>query len=192
MKKYGLLSVLLLTACGTVFSGTTQDISIDSNIRDVSVFIDGAFVCSTPCVFPAERASGSIAIVGKKMGYKDIGISLKSQINPVAIGNLFFVYSWTTDLIDGAAWKYRQDGVYLNMEPIRYNYYSEQQKFKSDSQIRRFSLFNYPQLKIEASAGISGEYIKSLSALTNMPNQVLITKINSADNEVSLAHSLVK
>ncbi len=88
MKKiYLITGVLSLAGCGTVFSGTSQDISFDSNVKEVSVYIDGAFACKTPCVYPAERASGSISIVGKKEGYEDLGMALKTQINPAAEGS---------------------------------------------------------------------------------------------------------
>lgn len=191
MKKILLLPVLFLVGCGTVFSGTTQDISIDSNVDNVSVYINGAFVCKTPCVYPLDRESGSVSIVGKKEGYEDIGIAMKSKINPVALGNLISVYSWTTDLIDGAAWKYKQNGVYLNLEKKNMKR-AELLKFRKDSEIRRFTLFNFDELQLEASKKESGEYMTALSHLTGIREQTLMKKIEKSDKEVDLAESLVK
>lgn len=190
MKKVFLLSVLLLGACGTVFSGTTQDISIDSNVDNVSVYVNGAFVCKTPCIYPLDRESGSVSIVGKKEGYEDMGIALKSKMNPVAWGNLIFVYSWTTDIIDGAAWKYKQNGVYLNMEKKNMKR-AELIQFKKDSEIRRFALFNFDELQLEASKKESGEYITALAQLTGMQERTLIKKIEKSAKEPDLAKSLV-
>lgn len=191
MKKFLLLPVLFLVGCGTVFSGTTQDISIDSNVDNVSVYINGAFVCKTPCVYPLDRESGSVSIVGKKEGYEDIGIAMKSKINPVALGNLISVYSWTTDLIDGAAWKYKQNGVYLNLEKKNMKR-AELLKFRKDSEIRRFTLFNFDALQLEASKKESGEYMTALSHLTGINEQTLMKKIEKSDKEVDFAESLVK
>lgn len=191
MKKIiCLLSLLGIAGCGTVFSGSTQDISIDSNVKDVKVYIDGAFVCNTPCVYPVERASGSISVVGKKAGYEDVGMAVKTKINPVAWGNLIMPYSWTTDIVSGSAWKYRQDGVYLNMEKENMKR-AEAEIFKKESEIRRFALFNYADLKIEASKKIAGENIKALSSLTNLSEDVLMNKINNTYGEIALADSVI-
>lgn len=191
MKKILLLPVLFLVGCGTVFSGTTQDISINSNVDNVSVYINGGFVCKTPCIYPLDRESGSVSIVGKKEGYEDVGMALKSKMNPVAWGNLIFVYSWTTDLIDGAAWKYKQNGVYLNLEKKNMKR-AELLKFRKDSEIRRFTLFNFDELQLEASKKEAGEYMTALSHLTGIREQTLMKKIEKSDKEVDLAESLVK
>jgi len=191
MKKiYLITTALTLAGCGTVFSGTSQDISFDSNVKEVSIYIDGAFACKTPCVYPAERASGSISIVGKKEGYEDLGMALKTQINPTAVGNITFIYSWTTDLVDGAAWKYRQDGVYLNMEKKKMTR-AEKEEFHRSSQIKRFVLFNYPDLKNEAfSDDFNGQYLQSLSELSRKTPQNLSTQIKLSQNEIDCANIL--
>lgn len=190
MKKgFALLLVAAASGCGTVFSGTTQDISIDSNVEDVSVYIDGAFACKTPCVYPVERASGSISIVGKKKGYEDVGIAVKTKMNPVAWGNLTSAYSWTTDLVGGAAWKYRQDGVYLNMEKIGLSV-AEIKNKRKETLVRRFVLFNYEDLKLEAARGQAGESIKALAELTGNKADKLIPIIKETYDEVKLAHKL--
>ncbi len=71
MKKLGLFSVLMLAACGTLFSGTDQDVSFDSNVKGVKIYADGMEICRTPCVFPLERKSASSVIMAKKEGYDD-------------------------------------------------------------------------------------------------------------------------
>lgn len=190
MKKsyLSILGVLAVAGCGTVFSGSTQDISIDSNVKDVKIYIDGAYACNTPCVYPVERASGSISIVGKKEGYEDVGIAVKSKINPVAWGNLIMPYSWTTDIVSGSAWKYRQDGVYLEMEKEKRTK-TAANIFTGDSETRRFALFNYGNLKAEATQG-GGEYMTALSELTGKSQLELKEIINNTKGEVALAHKL--
>lgn len=191
MKKCGLiLSIYCLASCATIISGTTQDLSIDSNISEVSIYANDSFVCKTPCVFPAERASGSLTLIGKKEGYKDLAVNIKAKMNPVAFINFVFIYSWTTDFYDGAAWRYNKDSIYLNMKKENMTT-AEIEQFNKNTEIRRFSLFNYPDLKIEASSGIEGEYIKNLSVLTNQTEGSLISKINQAPNETSLIKLLL-
>lgn len=55
MKKFVLISLLMLSACGTLFSGTEQDIRFDANVKETRIFIDGTEVCKTPCVYPLEK-----------------------------------------------------------------------------------------------------------------------------------------
>lgn len=184
MRKFYLLPLFFVAACGTIFSGTSQDINFDSNVKGVSVYIDGAFVCKTPCIYSVSRASGSIAVTGKKDGYEDVGMSIKSKLNPTAFTNLSSVYSWTTDLLSGGAWKYSRDGVYFDMEKEKMT-----KAERVDVAIRRFALFSYGELKAEA-AGKNGEYMAALSELSGKNQSELSSIINETFGEVALAHKL--
>ena len=55
--------------------------------------------------------------------------------------------------------------------------HAELSQIKRDISIRRFSLINYNELKIEAASNKSGEYIKSLASISNKPEKELITTI---------------
>ena len=70
MRRYLILAVLLLDGCGTIFSGSTQDISFDADTDSVAVYVDGAFICKTPCSYPLERQSEGSRIIGKKRGLR--------------------------------------------------------------------------------------------------------------------------
>jgi hypothetical protein len=86
-------------------------------------------------------------------------------------------------------WKYTQDGVYINMEPKNMKK-AEALQFKQESQIRHFSLLNYPELKIEAAGNKQGEYIESLAVMSATNPQNLKLVINNSKDEVDLAHKL--
>ena len=64
MRKLAFLPVLALTltACGTVFNGSSQDIRFDSNIKGVQIMIDGLRICKTPCTYTLERRSSPLTI----------------------------------------------------------------------------------------------------------------------------------
>ena len=57
MKKLSILAVLALTACGTIFNGSSQDMSFDSNVKGVEIFINGMKACSTPCIYTIDRSA---------------------------------------------------------------------------------------------------------------------------------------
>ena len=190
MKKLIILSTILLTACGTVFNGSSQDIKFDSNVQGVEVYINGMRACKTPCVYPIERHSSTIVVMAKKPGYQTQQTIIKSELSGVAILNLTFWPSWLTDVATGGMWKYSRDGIYIEMEGgqqqiNRYGRYSQ-----NDKQIRRFALYNYQNIKNEAISNQSGEYIKTLATLSGKDEKTLIEMANLSTNEVNLAHAL--
>ncbi len=188
MKKTVILSCLMLTACGTIFSGTGQEINFDSNEKGVEVFIDGVRACSTPCTYEVDRSISDLDIVAKKKGFRNQQITLRSNFNKMAVLNLTFLTSWTTDLAFGGVWEYKRNNVYIDMEKL------SRQNASLDNglapKIRRFALFGFDEMKMEAAKNTSGEYISSLAAITKKDDAELIALINQTSNEVELAHKL--
>ena len=181
---------LSLSACGTIFSGSVQNINFNSNVKNVKVYANGALICSTmPCRADIDRGSSALTIIAKAEGYEDNIMQIKTKINTVSWGNLLSAYSWTTDFATSSMWKYTQDGVYINMEPKNMKK-AEVETFTKDSKTRYFSLLNYPELKIEATSKSKGEYITSLSEISNKDTQIITNIINDSNNEVELAHNL--
>lgn len=84
MKKFLLLGALALSACGTLFSGTTQEVTFDSSVPDTKVYIDGMEICNTPCKTTIDRSADAIQLVAKKKGYKDRVMTLRSTVNRTA------------------------------------------------------------------------------------------------------------
>lgn len=189
-KKLTFPFLLLLAACGTIVGGTSQDISFDSNIKGVKIFIDGVEVCKTPCVYPMDRQSSSAVVQAKKTGYEDKQIVLRSGINRTSFLNLTFWPSWLTDVATGGIWQYNSNGVYVDTEKSTTKR-SELRQIQKNVAVRRFALFNYGELKIEAAAGkTDGEYLTALSELSETPKETLLPVIRQTRGEVNLAHTL--
>ncbi|MGN1078663.1 MAG: PEGA domain-containing protein [Alphaproteobacteria bacterium] len=116
MKKYLIFAwSLLLSGCGTIFSGTQQSVTINSNVQEAKVYVNGMPSCTTPCAVNLKRASSNAFIILKKEGYIDVTAPLVSEINPISIINLSNPYSWTTDYLSGGVWRYSPDAVYVEM-----------------------------------------------------------------------------
>lgn len=179
-------SLLLLGACGTVFSGTSQKINFDSNINEnIEIYVNGRLVCNqTPCSAEIERDSAPLTITAKAQGYEDAIVYDRSRINKAAIGNLFSVYSWTTDFVSGAVWKYSEDGVYLNMRKKNMTK-AETDLYNQKANIKSFALYNFAELKLN-----NPEYTLALKELTGKSQQELTYIIKNSATEVELATSL--
>ncbi len=186
MKKFqAVIALFLLSGCGTVFSGTQQTVTVNTNVPEAKVYVNGMPMCSTPCAVDLNRSNTNINIILKKDGYNDTVFVLKSQWNPITIINLSAVYSWTTDFVSGGVWKYSPDAVYVEMDKKDMTK-AETEKSRKTSQIRRFVLFNYSALK-------SGneEHLTSLSVLTGLKTDRLNDLIKSASNEIDAADKIV-
>lgn len=180
-------SLLLLGSCGTIFSGSTQTISFDSNIKEnIDIYANGALVCTkTPCVIDIDRGSAPLTIIAKAKGYEDSVMQDKAKINTVSWGNLLSVYSWTTDFATSSMWKYSESGVYINMRKKDMTT-AELNKYNKDAKIKAFALYNFAELKLN-----NPEYTLALQELTAKNSQDLAAVIKQADTEVELANALV-
>ena len=115
---------------------------------------------------------------------------LRSSLNRIAILNLTFWPSWLTDVATGGMWQYSRNGVYIDMERSNLKQ-AEITKVKQKVAIRRFALFGYDELRIEAASHQEqGEYITALVSLSSQSPQELISIINQSHTAVDLAHKL--
>ena len=158
-------SLLLLGACGTIFSGSSQTITFDSNIKEnIDIYANGALVCTkTPCVVDIDRGSAPLTIIAKAKGYEDSVMQDKAKINTFSWGNLLSVYSWTTDMTT-----------------------AELNKYNKDAKIKAFALYNFAELKLN-----NPEYTLALQELTAKSSQELADTVKQADTEIELANALV-
>ena len=182
---YSLL--LLLGACGTIFSGSSQTITFDSNIKEnIDIYANGALVCTkTPCVVDIDRGSAPLTIIAKAKGYEDSVMQDKAKINTFSWGNLLSVYSWTTDFATSSMWKYSESGVYINMRKKDMTT-AELNKYNKDAKIKAFALYNFAELKLN-----NPEYTLALQELTAKSSQELADTVKQADTEIELANALV-
>ena len=189
MKKLAILLTFIVAGCGSIFNGSSQDMSFDSNVKGVEIYLNGMKACKTPCVYPLDRSSSSVVISAKKKGYEEQQQIIKSNLSSVAILNLTFWPSWLTDVATGGMWRYNRDGIYIDMEKNNVKQ-AELATIKRDVAIRRFALLGYGDLKLEASTGHAGNYIQALAELSGKDTEHLIREINASASEVTLAHRL--
>ena len=188
MKKFLLFSLVVLSACGTLFSGTTQEVVFDSNAAGTTVFIDGMEICTTPCKTTIDRSADAVQLVAKKKGYNDRVMTLRSTVNRTAFFNLTSWPSWLTDAVSGGVWEYKNNQVYLQMERKGLSA-AAQEAFDRESKAKYFALINYDELMIEAAAGKNGEYLQALSALSGQGRDSLSAALLASRGEVDFVQA---
>jgi hypothetical protein len=117
-----LASILLITGCATLFTGTSDDIYINSNPQGAEIFIDGLKVGKTPATVTVKRPGFSDKEVVLKLdGYERRIFILKKSFNAVAILNLGSLVGWIIDFATGSIFKYDPKSYEIDLEPKTYN-----------------------------------------------------------------------
>lgn len=170
------LAVLTLSACGTLFSGSSQMISIDSNVKGVEIYDAGMKLCETPCSVRLKRARGEKTLIAKKETYEDNRVLLGTSVNAIALLDVFFTYGFSTDLTTGSIWEYAPNNFYVNM--MKDAKFSQRNEIR-EREIRRYILHNWDALRKEAQTSDNGEYLTGLIALTKLPKSIIISVIKT-------------
>ena len=110
---------IMMTSCATIFTGTKDTISFDSNIPKTKVMINGMERCQTPCQTKVKRTLGTETVTFVSNGYQAKTIELDSKFNGVSIINLASILGWGIDLATGAVNKYDQKIYNVELEKNR-------------------------------------------------------------------------
>lgn len=145
----------LFSGCASIISGTSQAVTIDSNVQGATVAIEGNIVGQTPFSGKIPRKRESVALVSKP-GYAAQPVVLTTSFNPVAILSLFWDYS-TTDCLTGACWEYAPSTYYVNLRPST----TSVEQFRRDSELKAFAMTYYSAIKTELASG-SGAKIEAI------------------------------
>ena len=128
MKKLVIvLSLIALTSCATIFSGSRAKITIDNRTPitepvtlsvDDQVYYDVEF----PYVVKVKRGFESSYIVAKAKGYEDGRLTVEKDFNPITLINIFgsLMIGGAVDGISGAMMKPSETHYMLNMQPKNY------------------------------------------------------------------------
>lgn len=118
MKKI-LLSTMLtasvLFGSATIFKGTSQAITINSEPEDAKVYVDGQLMGKTPLSVSMKKSLSSHEIRVQKDGYNDVTRIIEKSYDPVAILNIVWDLS-TTDMLTGAAFEYAPNHYMIQLE----------------------------------------------------------------------------
>lgn len=114
--------ILLLTGCATLFTGTSDDIYINSNPNGAEIMIGGLKVGKTPATITVKRPGfNDKEVVLKLDGYERRAFILKKSFNAVAILNLAGILGWAIDFATGSIYKYEPKSYEIDLEPLGFN-----------------------------------------------------------------------
>lgn len=160
-----------LWGCATIVSGTTQEMTFQSEPPGAVVKVDGRPLGKTPMTIQLDRMS-SQSLTFELEGYKTITMPLTTTLEPWFWGNILIggLIGSTTDGVSGAVYEYSPSQYYVSMHPI--NGIDKPRKAKA----REFIVAGYKNIISELHS-TPAEYVSSLCELL---------EIKPEDREVSI------
>lgn len=156
----GLLGLLLLQSCATVFSDSSDTIRFDSSPSGADVFLNGEKIGRTPLNQTFIRDTfdkKTVQII--KPGYKEKSFTLQKKLNKVSFINFTFWPSWITDALSGNMIEYAPNSYQIFLEP--HSKESMEKLSATDKEKLLFILSHYQPLLGDIAQG-RGEHLKNL------------------------------
>ena len=176
MKLYLLSTTLLLlslTGCATIFSGTKEKVTIDSQPQGAEVRIDGEYAGKTPITFLIERKTiGQRFFTLTHEGYQSKRMRLDKGFNPVTLINCTSWPSWLTDGLTGAMFTYSPNSYFipLSEDPAGKSPDSNLEANSVVDPAMQYMLFNFDAIKTDIVQG-GGHNFSAFATLLNVSNE---------------------
>lgn len=121
MKTFNLIAKIAfigaaLSGCATLFTGTSDRITFNSNPSGAVVYIDGEEQCRTPCKsLKVKRSMSPTEVEFKLDGYSTKVITLSREFNMMTALNLINAVGWAIDLVTGSVFVYDKTTYNVNL-----------------------------------------------------------------------------
>jgi hypothetical protein len=102
-------TMLLFTGCASVFSGSNQNLSFDSEPSGAQVTMNSASLGKTPLTIPVKKKLSAPIIEFKLDGYETKSLALQNAFDPIGVLNIFI---WPGFIIDAATGSMMEYDVY--------------------------------------------------------------------------------
>lgn len=163
---------LTVAGCATIISGTSQTISISSNVDGAAIYLDGVQIGTTPFIGSVRKGKTNLRL--EAPGYRDETLALSRQLEPVFWGNIITggTFGSITDFVSGAAYQYAPASYQVELRAVG----QADAEFLQQNGARKFAMVYIDQIALEIEAG-HGDHLTALLQLINSSEK------NAADAE---------
>jgi len=170
-----------MCSCATIMNGKTQRLTINSNISDATVKIDGQIVGRTPFLgdMPRENKNRVISVeytdFYAQPQYMNVKTNSTFLLGNILCGGVYLsTFSTTTDFISGAVYEYEPSTFY-------FHFTDEYGSNTDEILIRKYAMLNHSLIALDAQEE-NGDYICALADLMNsrLEREKAITEIQVA------------
>jgi hypothetical protein len=110
------------SGCATMFTGTSQQVTVSSQPSGARVFVNGNYYGVTPVALMLKTRR-DYNIILQRDGFQDTTASVARRFNPVALLNVFSLLCWVVDGFSGALWRLDRGGIYVTLLPLPFPAY---------------------------------------------------------------------
>ncbi len=154
-----------LYGCATLFTGTTDTITFNSNVPDVRLSIDGQYKGDLPLTLTLSRNFlGGARFIARfeKEGYETQEFQLTREFNTVAILDVTsIVTSSGIDMLTGSIMRFSPTDYHIHMREVSPKQASNE--YTRSLRLYRYALMNHRNLQRDISRG-GGEYLSAFAA----------------------------
>lgn len=156
------LMVLLVAGCATIASGTSQVISVSSNVDGATVYLDEAQIGTTPFAGPVSKGKSMLRL--EAQGYRNENVSLSKSLDPVFWGNIILggTLGSITDFATGAAYQYAPASYQVEMRATG----QDEEAFVRQLVTRKFALIFIDEISRDLRHG-GGDHLSALLQIIN-------------------------
>ncbi len=112
-----LAAIPLLGGCATIFTGTSDSITIITNPPGAQIYVNGLERGQTPNTVRVKRNLSSADITLRLEGHETRTFTLEQEFNAVSVLNLFNILFWGIDAATGSLMRYRPQMYEINLIP---------------------------------------------------------------------------
>lgn len=152
-----LLLGVVIAGCATIASGTTQMVSVSTNVDGAELYLDGEKIGTTPFTGALPKNKSTMRVEAE--GYRSETLSLAKSIDPLFFGNIIIggTLGSITDFATGAAYQYAPASYQVELQEAG----QSEQAFRAQTATRKFAMIYIDEISRDASAG-GGEYLDAL------------------------------
>lgn len=168
--------LVVLSSCSSVINGTTQEITINSNVEGAEVTLNGLPLGTTPVIRARIKREEKYFLRIRKEGYKDYDTTLHTAFDKWFWGNIVIggLLGSTTDMLTGTTHLLDPNTIYVKLNPVSESSVLKD-KSEEDGVLKDFIITSYSQIKKDINNG-AGEYLNSLAQMLNYTNKSELLK----------------
>lgn len=155
-------AALMTVSCATIVKGSTQTITVSSNVQGATVLLDGVIVGTTPFTGMVKKNKGMLTV--QKEGYRPGTVSLSKSLEPIFWGNIITggTLGSITDFASGAAYQYAPASYQVDLQAGA----QSNGDFERRVAARKFAMIYLDEVSIDLAKG-GGDYLSALVSIVN-------------------------
>jgi hypothetical protein len=153
-----------ISGCATIAKGTSQSITVSTNVEGAEVFLDGVLIGRTPFVGPVKKNKSQLRI--ELDGYRTETLQLSKSLDPMFWGNIIIggTLGSITDFASGAAYQYAPAAYQVDLQRGD----QSDEDFRHEVAVRKFSMLFIDEIASDLSNG-GGDYLEALVHIIAAP-----------------------